>query len=130
MELLGRIQWEQDAAGRLLIFDFSNTDPAEAEALFVLFDSAVRAEAPGSLRLLADFENAYHTPDLTRRWKEASSAHDKVIRRAALTGVTGGIKVVVTAYRFYLRLRGIDVDTKMRLFDDVGAARAWLAEAP
>jgi hypothetical protein len=128
MELLSRIRWEQDAAGRLLVFDFSNTNREEATSLFELFDATVRAEAEGSVRLLADFEGGFHTPELTRRWKEASSEHDKRIRRAALLGVTGGIRVVVVAYRFYLRMRGIDVDQKMHLFDDEAAARAWLAE--
>lgn len=128
MNLLGRIQWQQDGAGRLLVFDFSNSSRAEAEALFELFDATVRAEPEGSVRLLADFENGWHAPELTRKWKSASAAHDRQIRRAALLGVTGGIKVVVVAYRFYLRLRGIDVDNKMRLFDDEAAARAWLAE--
>ncbi len=128
MSLLSRIRWETDASGRLLCFDFSNSDRAEAEALFELFDATVRAEEPGSVRLLADFENAWHAPDLTRRWKSASAAHDRQIKAAALVGVDGGIKVVVVAYRFYLRMRGIDVDRKMRLFDDPASARAWLAE--
>lgn len=130
MNLLGRIKWQDDGAGRLLVFDFSNSSRAEAEALFELFDATVRAEPEGSVRLLADFENGWHAPELTRKWKTASAAHDRHIRRAALLGVTGGIKVVVMAYRFYLRFRGIDVDNKMRLFDDEAAARAWLAEKP
>jgi hypothetical protein len=127
VQLLSRFKWEEDAAGRLLVVDFSNTNREEASALFELFDATVKAEAEGSVRLLADFEGGFHAPDLTRRWKEASSEHDRQIRRAALIGVTGGIKVVIMAYRFYLRLRGIDVDNKMRLFNQEGEARAWLA---
>jgi hypothetical protein len=129
MGLLERARWEQDAAGRLLVFDFSNTSPSEAEALFELFDTTVRAEPAGSVRVLADFEGAYHAPDLVRRWKSASAAHDRQIRMAALTGVHGGLKLVVSAYRLYLRLRGIDVEEKMRLFDGAAEARAWLAQA-
>jgi hypothetical protein len=127
MDLLSRFKWEEDAAGRLLVVDFSNTNREEASALFELFDATVKAEAPGSIRLLADFENGFHSPDLTRRWKEASPDHDRQVRKVAMLGVTGGIKVVIMAYRFYLRLRGIDVDNKMRLFDGDAAARAWLA---
>jgi hypothetical protein len=128
--LLHRFKWEQDARGRLLVIDFGNSRKDEANALFELFDAMVRAEAPGSVRLLGDFENAYHAPDLTRRWKEASAAHDRQIARAAVTGVKGGVKVAVLAYRLFLRIRGIAVDTKLRLFEDPAAARAWLAEDP
>jgi hypothetical protein len=128
VSLLARVRWEQDAAGRLLVFDFGNTSQPEAEALFELFDSTVRAEPEHSVRLLADLEDAYHAPDLVRRWKTASAAHDRQIRMAALTGVHGGLKVVVSAYRLYLRLRGIDVEAKLRLFDDAAEARAWLAQ--
>jgi hypothetical protein len=128
MDLLSRFKWEEDAAGRLLVVDFTNTNREEASALFELFDATVKAEAAGSIRLLADFENGYHAPDITRRWKEASADHDRQVRKVAMLGVTGGIKVVIMAYRFYLRLRGIDVDNKMRLFDGEAEARAWLAE--
>ena len=127
MDLLHRIQWETDAAGRLLVIDFGDSNKADANALFELFDATVRAEPEHSVRLLADFEGAWHAPDLTVRWKEAAAEHDKRIVKAAVTGVSGGIKVVISGYRFYLRLRGIDVDRKMRIFGDAGEARAWLA---
>lgn len=127
MDLLSRFKWENDAAGRLLVVDFSNTNREEANALFELFDATVKAEPEGSVRLLGDFEGGYHAPELTRRWKEASPEHDKHVTKVAMLGVTGGIKVVIMAYRFYLRLRGIEVDNKMALFDDEAEARAWLA---
>lgn len=128
MPLGERLDWQEDAAGRLLVVDFGNTTKEEANGLFELFDAAVRAEPEGSLRLLADFNGAFHAPDLTQRWKVAAAVHEKHIRMAALTGVHGGVKVAVMAYRFYLRLRGVDVARKMRLFEkaDEAAARAWL----
>lgn len=130
MELLSRFKWEQDAVGRLLVVDFSNTNKDEAHALFEIFDAQVKAEPEHSVRLLGDFENGYHAPELTKRWKEASPEHDRHVTKVAMLGVTGGIKIVIMAYRFYLRLKGIDVDNKMQLFNSEAEARAWLAEKP
>jgi hypothetical protein len=129
VELLKRLRWEEDARGRFLVCDFSDTSKDEAEALFELFDATVKAEPPGSVRVLMDLEGGYHSPGLTRRWKDASTEHDRQVSRVACLGVTGGIKVVLMGYRFYLRLRGIEVDRKMRLFNGEAEARAWLAEA-
>lgn len=130
MDALHRLRWEQDPAGRLLVLDAANDSKDEAEAVFELFDATIRAEPDNSVRLLADLENGFHSPALTLRWKEAYKDHDRVIRKAAILGSTGGMKVVVSAYRFYLRMRGVDVDQKMRLFSDAASARAWLAEQP
>lgn len=125
----GRLRWEQDPRGRLLIFDCSDNTLEEARSLFDGFHAAVLAEPAGSVRVLADFENAAHEPALTRRWKEAFPEHNRQIRAFAAVGVTGGMKMVIAAYRFYARLRGGDIETKMRFFENQEEARAWLAES-
>jgi SpoIIAA-like len=122
-----RVRWEQDSRGRFLVFDCSNNTLEEAYALFDAFHDAVMAEPAGSVRVLADFENAAHEPKLTRRWKSAWQVHNGQVRILACLGVTGGIKVVIAAYRFYARLRGTDLDARMRFFDREEEARAWLA---
>jgi hypothetical protein len=123
-----RVRWEKDAQGELLVFDCSNNSKEEAYALFEAFDREVRSKAEGGVRVLADFENAYHAADLTARWKGAYQEHAKHVRKMACLGVTNGMKIVFAAYRFYSRLRGIDVDAKLKVLDDEAQARAWLAE--
>lgn len=123
-----RLRWERDPLGELLIFDCSNNNHDEAYALFEAFDREVRARPEGSVRVLADFENAYHASDLTALWKGAYQDHARYVHKMACLGVTGGMKVVFAAYRFYSRLRGVAVDDKLRVLDDEGVARAWLAQ--
>ena len=123
----GRVRWERDALGELLIFDCSDNTKEEAYQLFEAFDREVRARPEGSVRVLADFENAYHAADLTAKWKEAYPDHDRHVHRMAALGVTSGMKVVFAAYRFYSRLRGASVDAKLRVLDDEREARDWLA---
>lgn len=121
-----RVRWERDSRGELLVFDCSNNTREEAFLLFEAFDREVRQRPLGSVRVLADFENAYHAAELTSRWKESYAEHDRHVKKMACVGVSSGMKIVFAAYRFYSRLRGVDVDVKMRLYNDEGQARAWL----
>lgn len=123
-----RLRWERDALGELLVFDCSNNTREEAHALFEAFNFEVRSRPEGSVRVLADFENAYHSAELTRRWKEAYLGHNLQISKMACLGVTSGMKVVFAAYRFYTRIRGGSVDAKLRVMDDEAEARAWLSQ--
>lgn len=126
VDLGGRLRWEEDAKGRLLVFDCSNNTLPEAWALFENFHAAILAEPAGSVRVLADFENAAHEPRLTNRWKNEWASQNAQVAKFACLGVTGGIKVVIAAYRFYARLRGSDLDSRMRFFDQESEARDWL----
>ena len=126
VDLGDRVRWETDRRGRLLIFDCSNNNRDEAYALFDAFQRTVLPEPPGTVRVLMDFENAAHETELTRRWKEASLDHNRQITKAAMVGVTGGMKIVLAAYRFYARMKGMEIETKTAFFEDETAARAWL----
>lgn len=128
-ELGPRLRWDKDKLGRLLVLDCSNNSRDEAYAQFEATHKVLLAEPPASVRLLVDFENAVHETALTRLWKEASIEHDKRVTKVALVGVTGGMKVVVAAYRFYVMVRGLEADTKMAFFDEESEARAWLEGA-
>ena len=128
MDLSARVHWERDAAGELLVFDASNDTREEVLPLFEAFHREVLSRPAGTVRVLADFENAVHSTEITRKWKDAHDEHDRQVRKIACLGVTGGMKIVFAAYRFYARLRGLDIDVKMKLFDAEGPARAWLLE--
>lgn len=126
VDLGRRVRWERDKLGPLLIFDCSNNNRDEAYALLDAFMAAVLPQPPASVRVLVDLENAVHETALTRRWKEAVLEQDTRIAKAALLGITSGMKVVIAAYRFYARVRGVEIDTKMVYFEDEARARAWL----
>ncbi|HTB22952.1 MAG TPA: hypothetical protein VK914_09620 [bacterium] len=123
-----RVRWEKDKLGRILVFDCSNNSLEEAYALFHAFQDAVLSQPEGSVRVLADLENGSHDIALTRMWKEAIPSHDRIVTKLALLRVTGSMKVVIAAYRFYARVRGVEVDLKMAYFEDETKAREWLAE--
>ena len=123
-----RLRWESDAVGELLVFDCSDNTKDEAYAQFTAFDQAVRSRPENSVRVLADFENAFHAADLTAQWKGAYQEHAKHVRKMACLGVTAGMKIVFAAYRFYSRIRGVDVDAKLKVCDSEDEARAWLAK--
>jgi hypothetical protein len=127
-ELARRAHWEQDGLGELFVFDCSNNAVGDAKPLFEAFHREVLSRPAGTVRVLADFENAVHDPAITKLYKDAHSEHDRQIRKIACLGINGGMKIVFAAYRFFVRIKGVDVDAKMRLFDDVGPARAWLLE--
>jgi hypothetical protein len=128
VDLGRRVRWERDKLGPLLIFDCSNNNHDEAYALLDAFMAAVLPEPPGSVRVLVDLENAVHETGLTRRWKAAVMEQDTRVAKVALLRITSGMKVVMAAFRFYARVRGVEVDTKMVYFEDEARARAWLEE--
>jgi hypothetical protein len=126
VDLGKRVRWESSGATRYLWFDCSDCNREEGYALQQAFNREIGSQEPGTARVLGDFESAYHDSTLTRLWKESYTLHDHRIHKIACLGVVGTIKVVFAAYRFFVRLKGVDVDAKMRLFDDQREALAWL----
>jgi hypothetical protein len=126
VDLGGRVRWESSGAQRYLWFDCSDCNRDEGYALQAAFQREVSSQAPGSVRVLADFENGYHDSTLTRQWKDLYAEHDQRVLKIACLGVEGSMKVVFAAYRFYVRLKGVDIDSKMRIFGDKREALAWL----
>jgi hypothetical protein len=126
VDLGKRVRWEGSGAARYLWFDCSDCNRDEAYALQAAFQREVGGQAPGSARVLADFENGYHESALTQRWKDLYAEHDHRVQRIACLGVVGTMKVVFAAYRFFVRFKGVDIDAKMRLFEDRDEALAWL----
>jgi hypothetical protein len=72
--------------------------------------------------------NSDHGTALTRRWKDQHGEHAARVHKIACLGVVGSMKIVFAAYRFFVRLKGVDVDAKMQLFDDKETALAWLLD--
>jgi len=129
-DLSGRMRWEGEGPERYLWFDCSDCGREEAYALQEAFDRELKAQPGGGLRVLADFENGYHESALTQRWKALWKDHDERVQRIACLGVVGGIRIVFAAYRFFVRLQGVDIDAKMRVFDSKDEALPWLLEGP
>ena len=124
-----RLRWEEFRGRRLLVVDASNSDREEAWGVYAEFDLLVRDQEDASVLFLFDVENAYHELSLTERWKQAYALHDRKVRRVAVVGAHAGLKVVLAAYRFFVRLRGVDIDRKMRFFDEPLQAKEWLIES-
>ena len=123
------MRWEGSGATRYLWFDCSDCNRDEGYALQAAFNREVGSQPAGSVRVLADFESGYHESALTQRWKELYAEHDHRVHKIACLGVVGTMKVVFAAYRFFVRLKGVDIDAKMRIFEDKEEALGWLLEA-
>ncbi len=128
--LAKRVQWLGAGSRRYLWFDCSDCNREEGYALQAAFQREIVEQDGVDLLILADFESAYHDSALTGRWKDAYAEHDAKVAKIACLGVVGSMKIVFAAHRFFVRLRGVDVDQKMRLFDDKEQALVWLLEGP
>jgi hypothetical protein len=126
LSMAKRVRWVGVGEGRYLSMDCSNCDKAEGYALLDAFDQALQGEPADSVRLLVNFFHGYHDLTLTGLWKDRYQHHDMQTRKVACLGVTGGMRVVVAAYRFYVVLMGRDMDSKVRVFDEEGKALEWL----
>jgi hypothetical protein len=127
-ELKKRVRWVGAGSQRYLWFDTSHCGREDSYAMQEAFDRELKAQGTDGLRVLADFENVYHETALTQRWKALWKDHDHYVHRIACLGIVGSVRVVWAAYRFYVRLKGVDIDTKMRTFDNKEEALAWLLE--
>lgn len=123
-----RMHFDRDAKGPLLILDDSHTTQQEAWQLFRDFDQHAKAQPDQSLRLLLDYTESWHEPDLTEAWQKAFQRHERVVVKAAVFGATRSVRLAVTAYRFFARLKGADVERRLRSFKTEEEARAWLLE--
>lgn len=126
VDLSRRVAWREQDGRRYLWFDCSDCNKEEGYALQEHFHELVAPQPLDSVRVLADFENGYHDTDLTRRWKDLHAEHASRVHKIACLGVVGSMKIVFAAYRFFVRLKGVDVDAKMQLFDDKETALEWL----
>lgn len=123
-----RVRWEGDVRGKVLVIDSSATRRDEAYALFYACQREFAGQPADSVRLLMRLENAFYDSALVRLWKGAAVDNNRVVVRWAFTGLSGGVKAALAAYRFYTKMRGIDLDSKIKYFDDDAQARIWLAE--
>ena len=108
--------------------DNSSNSKDEAYAMFDEFDALVRSQPKASLLVLCDFENCYHDVTILGKWKRASEEHQLYITKSANLGISGSFRIAMAAYRFFARLRGVEVDTIMRDFSDELSAKDWLVE--
>lgn len=123
-----RLSFIEHQGKRILFMDNSANNRDEAYAMFDAFDSLVRAQPEKSLLVLCDFENCYHDVTILGKWKKASQEHQRIIIKSANLGISGSFRIAIAAYRFFARLRGIEVEQIMRDFNDESAAKNWLVE--
>jgi hypothetical protein len=123
-----RLRFIEHKGGRILLMDNSANSKDEAYAMFDAFDSLVRSQPRGSLRVLCDFEGCYHDVGILGKWKKASEEHQNYIVKSANLGITGSFRIAMAAYRFFARLKGVPIDSIMRDFSDEEQAKDWLLE--
>jgi hypothetical protein len=124
-----RLRFIEHKGRKLLYMDCSSNNKDEAYAIFEQFDVLIRKEPERSVLVLCNFENCYHDSVILGKWKRASTEHERHVSRTACVKVEGLFKIAMAAYRFFARLRGIEVEGIMRNFGDEEAAKDWLVDA-
>lgn len=122
------VRWEDHRGRRYLLMDGSRNDRAAAWKSYEDFHALLYQEPLDSVRVLADFSDSYYESELTDKWKKAVEKDNTYVVQGALVGIEGGMKIMIAAYAFFARLRGVPVDKKLRYFESREQALAWLFE--
>jgi hypothetical protein len=104
------------------IFFIDFRDAPVAASLKTIADAKAQVARcqPNSLLTLTDVTNAVYDEVVAEKLKELAAANKPFVKASAVVGVAGLKKVVFNMVILFTR-------RKMSLFDDLAAARKWLA---
>ena len=109
--------------GRWIVFqDFRNLQtPEEAAAAFDESRKAIQHQPPGSVLVLTDFTGSRFTPPMVDAAKQLATENRNYVKASALVGLSSIQTVLFT---------GVNraADRHIAWFDDLPAAKRWLAE--
>lgn len=113
---------------RIIFINNNNSNREQSYENAVAFNDIVKKEPLNSALVLQDMENCAINNEAVALWKNNSAEFDKHIKKAALVGVTGLVKIVVLAYKTYTRLKGIKIEERLREFNTIEEAKDWLTK--
>lgn len=85
-------------------------------------------EPLNSVLLLDDFRDCYADGKLVRKFQQRAKEHNKHVKKIAVVGVKGLIKVAFSAYSAFINIHNINANKKIKLFNDLEMAKNWLVE--
>jgi hypothetical protein len=122
-----RLQWIQHKGKRILQVDARNVGREEQAELGPAYAAAFEKEKEGSVLVLVVAEGFDFYSDLMIKHKRHLLSAQPKVRRSALVGVTGILKVALEGFYSMARLLGLNVsDERGRHFKTVEEAKDWL----
>jgi len=119
-----RVRFMEHRGTRILFIDFSELQAAED--ILREMDVAreiIRAQPPGSVRVLTDVTRARYTPPVMDAMKEFTAGNKPYVRHSAVAGMERVHRVLYRAVLLFSR-RSIEI------FETLDEARDWLAKQP
>ncbi|HEX8271724.1 MAG TPA: hypothetical protein VF615_03665 [Longimicrobiaceae bacterium] len=117
-----RTRFIEHRGQRILLLDYSGIrDAAEALREIEASREVVRAQAPGSLLTLTHVRDARYNAEVIQALKALAEHNRPFVRAGAVAGMSGLHRAVFSTILLFTR-------RALRAFDDVEAAKDWLAE--
>ena len=118
-----RSRWIEHKGRRIFYQDFSKNfyNAAAVKAELMEVQKSVTAEAKDSLLVLSDFRDTNVGSELLSSMNAASSATKAYVHKTAVLGVTGTKRTLAD---LLTALTG----QQLKYFDDIEAAKNWLAQ--
>jgi hypothetical protein len=124
--MVKRLAWLEHAGQEILQLDVEGAGREEQLAALEDYAKAVKNRPPNSVLLLLKGGNIDFYPEVLTRARAVFNAHADRVRRSAVVGADGILKVAVQGYRQAAELMGRDMAEKARFFDLEAEALAWL----
>lgn len=119
-----RVRFIQHRGQQILSIDFSGLQSADdILAEMEVARRIIRVQPLNSVRSLSNVRGARYTPPVMDAMKEFTSGNKPYVRHAAVCGMERVHRVLFRAVLLFSR-------RSMEVFDDVDAARDWLARQP
>lgn len=119
-----RVRFIEHRGQRILYIDFSGLQSAD-DILREMQTAReiIRAQPPNSLRTLSNVKGARYSPPVMDAMKEFTAGNKPYVRHAAVFGMERVHRVLYRAVLLFSR-------RSMEIFEDLDAARDWLAKQP
>lgn len=124
-----RVTWFEHKGKEILRFNAKDASRPEQLALLEDYARALKSRPAQSVRLLFEGGEIEFHPELLTKGKAVFNELEDRIKRSAVIGMVGVLKMAVLGYREMGSLMGRDMGDKARPFDSEAEALDWLVEA-
>ncbi len=117
---MGRVNFIVHGGRRILHLDFSRCSKAELQKVMGEAKQTIAREPRNSVRTLSDFTEVAADNSFTNGLAEFAKHNKPYVRAAALVGIKGVSRLILSAVRLISK-------RDLRVFDTVEEAKDWLA---
>jgi hypothetical protein len=126
--MVKRLTWIEHEGKEILLLDAEGAGRDEQLAAIDDYVKAVKGRPAGSVLLLMKGSNIEFHPEVLTRAKAAFNDHRERVRKSAVVGMHGVLKMAVQGYREAGEIMGRDMQDKAKPFDKEEDALDWLTQ--